>query len=99
MATTIFEQQTLSGFTFDSNNNAYTNGLITPAPFILESGATYSVYWRDQTFTCQAFDFVINEMHIVAIGNGRAVGMETSDYPFFITYNINYDMIQFFTDE
>ena len=47
---TIFENQTLTGFTFDSTFNAYTNGYLMPAPFGLLDGEKYSVHWDSKTF-------------------------------------------------
>jgi hypothetical protein len=52
--------------------------------FSIVLGETYEVVWGDQTFTCTAFDGVLDGAPCVAIGNPYPVGGADNNLPFII---------------
>lgn len=56
-------------------------GYIT-APVTLEAGKTYIVTYNGTEYECVAIEFVEDETHIVAIGNGEIIGLAGSNEPF-----------------
>ena len=95
---TIFELQTVTGFAFDPDWGAYTNGYVMPSEYVLESGNDYSVSFDGEIFFCTAFSFLLQGVTIVAIGNGAYVGMSGNDEPFLLTYAKINNTSQMFTN-
>lgn len=93
--TTIFAEQEISGFVYKSAFGAYHES-VTPAPFTLTDGVTYTVIWDGTEFECTAIAFDYNGALMVAIGNNALAGGENTGEPFGIGYNPSTDYINFF---
>ena len=93
--TTVYKLQSVTGFQFDSTFGAFSPGFVSPSEFLLEPGKTYSVFWDDDEWTCEAFSFTLSGMTIVAIGNASSLGMSGNNEPFLITYNVTANNTQF----
>ena len=83
---TIFEQQTLTGFTYNATYGLYVFN-INPAPFELVLGETYSVYWDGEIYVCESQDLSSMGEGYLALGNLSAFGGQGNNEPFIIGWS------------
>lgn len=95
MADVIFEEQEVSGFTYNGSVGVYQQS-VTPAPFILELEKVYKVNYDDAEYECTSFVFSYGEYEMIAIGNTALAGGEDTGAPFAIAYNPSTDYVNFF---
>lgn len=81
---TIFEKQTITGFTFVESFGLFEAG-ITPPPFIFIIDKKYEIEWDGNTYVCKAQDLsAAFGDGVIAVGNLSSLGGEGNDEPFII---------------
>lgn len=78
----ILAEQTLE-FSINSTYNLYL-AYISPAPFTLVVGKTYTVHWDGEVFTCVAIDGSSLVSGAVFIGDASGFGLSGNGEPFII---------------
>ena len=94
----LMPYQLVSGFFFDSEFDAYTNGNVYPAAFVLENGKTYRVKWDGEQRECVAYSFT-SGYSFVAIGNGKNIGYPDTGEKFLILYNSTLNTSHLFSED
>ena len=80
----IFEETQLGGFVQHPQYGIYVIAM-SPPPFALTVGEVYTVFWDDETYTCEALDVSQILPGAVALGNGTGFNMGgNAEAPFII---------------
>ena len=85
---TILGEQTFSGFTYQSQLNAYAGGGAFGtdlSAFTIELGKTYTVVWDGVSYEVTAKDASALEAGVILLGNGAAFGLG-GDEPFAVAW-------------
>ena len=86
MATTIFEQQTLTFAPNDSYGGLYA--YMDWNMFVLVEGETYEVHWGEDVYTLKAEVMSLGDVSGIGIGNKAILGMgDNTEEPFIMAYN------------
>ncbi len=86
MATTIFEQQTLTFYPNEVYGGLYFWNQ-TENYFVLNEGETYEIEWDGESFQCRAETMTMGELSGIGLGNKSIVGIgEDSGEPFIFAY-------------
>ena len=81
----VFAEQTISGFSFDSDYGAYLYDS-EPSLFGIVSGDNYIVLWDGVEYACTAYTSTSGPFETVSLGNTIAHNGVDSGEPFFIVY-------------
>ena len=83
----ILPEQEFEGFVFEENFQAYAPGVLAPPPFVIQEGETYQIVWDEEVFSdCTPFNFTLNGLSFIGLGNSSQVGGSESQAPFLIAY-------------
>ena len=84
----LLAEQTIEGFDYASNYDAYLYNLI-PSPFVLTAGETYFIKWDGTVYECVAQDLSAMMAGMVAVGNLSPFGLSGNNEPFIINYDVS----------